>query len=237
MTKRTTTLALVAGLAIASIGSWNLLSAQQGVPSQPGTPSKPAPPTNPQPRPANPIPDPSQPQPRPADPIPGTDPKRPDQPANPPVQPPESPVRPDQPDRPADPDRPVAPGRVDRSDRYMRPFAFQSPQYEVRFNQSTTRLLTIEQRLLRTQQDMLKRLGDVRQLSGERQLTGLFDLVQEMLKQHGELTQYLIQSRTAWSGELDSPAPITPNPNLPGSQNERQDGITRPATTPSGQRR
>lgn len=231
MMNRKSILALTAGLAIVSIGSWNLLSAQQGVPSQPGTPSKPAKPSNPTPPPSNPIPDPNNPQPRPADPIPNTDPKQPDKPTNPQVQPPTSPTQPDQPVQPVDPNRPVVPVvPSNRSDRVLRPFAFQTPQVEGSFNQSTHRLLNMEQKMLRSQEDLLKRLGEVRQLSGERQMNALFDLVQQMLKEHGEMAQYLVQARTVWTGDIETAAPA-------GTPVERRDGvITRPATTPSGER-
>ncbi|MBC7771591.1 MAG: hypothetical protein H7210_03765 [Pyrinomonadaceae bacterium] len=261
MLNKTLSILLSAGLATASVGTFELMSAQPGVPSQPGTPSKPAQPSNPtprpsnpqpqpanptprpanpQPQPANPIPDPNNPQPQPSDPIPEPDPTRPGQPTNPPGQPvdpnqpnrPNQPIDPNQPNRPNQPIDPTRPGIVnpaDRNDRYQRPFAFQSPQMEVRFNQSTRRLLTMEQKLLRSQEELLKRLGEIRQLSGERQMTGLFDLVQQMLKDQGEMAQYLVQSRTAWTGDMDSPEPKS-------GLGERHDGAARPAIGPNDRR-
>ena len=56
----------------------------------------------------------------------------------------------------------------------MRPFAFQSPDFEGRFNQSTRRLALMEQRMQRSHEDLLKRLGEARQLSGERRADALF---------------------------------------------------------------
>ncbi len=148
---------------------------------QPGQPSKQPSPRNPQPRPQNP-------QPRPQDPIP--DPNNPGAPNDQPAQP---------------TDRDDAAGQTNRSPR---PFAFQSPDMEGRFNLSTRRLVQMEQRMQRSHEDLLKRLGEARQLSGERQTTALFDVIQQLLREQAELQRYLVQSRTAWTGDLDSEAPV-----------------------------
>jgi hypothetical protein len=169
-----------AGLVVTGVGTWNTLdtlfpSAQPaGTPSQPGTPSKQPRPQNPQPRPQNPQPDPQNPQPDPNS--PGEripDPERRDG------------------DRPTD------------ANRYMRPFAFDNPALEGRFNLATRRLVQMEARFQRSQEDLLRRLGEARQLSGPRQTDALFDVVQQMLRDQAELHRYLTQARTAWSGDIE----------------------------------
>lgn len=87
--------------------------------------------------------------------------------------------------------------------RYQRPFAFQSPAYESRFMESSQRLVAMEQRLARSNQDLMKRLGDARALTGERQSAALFDVVQQMLKDQSAMNQYLVRARTAWSGDIE----------------------------------
>jgi hypothetical protein len=173
-------IAVSAGMVLTGVSAWNTIDDIW----QPGQPSKQPSPGNPQPRPQNPQPRPQNPQPRPADPTP--DPNNPGAPNN-------------QPERPADRD-----DAARNANRYLRPFAFQSPDMEGRFNQSTKRLLQMEQRMQKSHEDLLKRLGEARQLSGERQTTALFDVMQQILRENAELQKYLVQSRTAWTGDLDS---------------------------------
>lgn len=177
------------GFAITSVGTWNTLETvlQSGTPSQPGQPSK-------QPSPSNPTPRPKNQQPRPQDPTPD--------PSNP-----GAPSRDRQPNVPRDRD---APGDRDArrddgagsQDRYVRPFAFQSPTTEGHFTAATRRLVQMEQRMQRSQETLLKSLGEARRLSGPRQTEALFDVIQQMLRDQAELQRYLAQSRTAWSGDI-----------------------------------
>ncbi len=101
--------------------------------------------------------------------------------------------------------------------RYERPFAFQSPNVESRFVESSHRLVALESRLTVSNQALLKRLGDVRTQSPEKQMAGLMDVVQQMLLDQAQLENYLVQARTAWSGEMpgvaaDDSAAATPAP-------------------------
>ncbi len=88
---------------------------------------------------------------------------------------------------------------------YQRPFAFQSPEMETRFNESSRRLVRMERRMTETNDRLTQRLGEIRALSGERQNAALYDLLQEMLQAQSQMQEYLVQSRTAWTGELDVP--------------------------------
>lgn len=173
----------VAGLVVTSVGTWNTLDVvlQSGTPSQPGQPAK-------QPRPSNPQPRPNTPQPRQQDPTPSPD---------------NAPNRNEQPDRPRD----TTPGdreaeRGATAGRYARPFAFQSPGAEGQFNLATRRLMQMEQRMQRSQEELLRSLGEARRLTGTRQNEALFDVLQGMLREQAELQRYLIQARTAWTGDL-----------------------------------
>jgi hypothetical protein len=98
----------------------------------------------------------------------------------------------------------AAAGRLQNQNQ--RPFTFQSPQAEVRFNQATGRIQQLEQRLEVSNTDLLRRLGEVRQLTGERQTMALLDLMQRVLQDRVQLHQYLVQSRAIWSGDMGSNA-------------------------------
>ena len=190
----------VAGLMVTSVGTWNTLDVlvQSGTPSQPGQPAKQPRPSNPQPQPRNPQPQPNNPQPRPSDPTP-------DQNDNAPGE-----------RRDNDGARDGARGRGQNnrdaersatSGRYARPFAFQSPGAEGQFNLATRRLIQMEQRMQRSQEDLLRSLGEARRLSGTRQTEALFDVIQGMMREQAELHRYLTQSRTAWTGDLSPEDP------------------------------
>lgn len=171
--------ATVIGFTVASASLWTAAEDIADLIEQPGTPSK-------QPEPKNPLPGPKNPTPRPADPTP--DPNSPGAPNNPP-------------NRPAD--KQGEKERGTNRERSIRPFAFQSPDMEGRFNQSTRRLAVMEQRMQKSNEDLLKRLGEARQLSGERQSNALMDVIQQLLKEQGELQRYLIQARIGWAGDAD----------------------------------
>jgi hypothetical protein len=49
---------------------------------------------------------------------------------------------------------------------------------------------------------MLKRLGEIRQMSPERQSGATMELLQQMLRNQAELQQYLVQARSAWTGDV-----------------------------------
>lgn len=179
-----------AGLA-AGLNGWSPAVSQSGTPAQPGTPSK-------QPGPKQPNPTPAQ------DPAP--DPNRPDR---------DQPRAPDPDDRdrqdprdtrdPRDGDLPrtpgVPPGALPRA-RSERPFAFQTPEMEAQFRESTRRLSAMESRMQRSNEELLERLGQARALSGERQTAALFDVIQQLLRDNAEMQRYLVTSRTAWTGDL-----------------------------------
>lgn len=197
--------AITAGMTLTGVSAWNTIDEVW----QPGQPSKQPSPRNPTPRPQNPQPGPQNPQPRPQNPQP--DPQNP-------IPDPNSPGAPnEQPDRPGDQnDR----QRNANGNRNLRPFAFQSPDMEGRLRLSTRRLVQMEQRMQRSQEDLLKRLGEARQLSGERQSTALFDVIQQLLKDQADMQRYLVQSRTTWTGDFDdadvdpeAPAVDEPAPN------------------------
>lgn len=87
--------------------------------------------------------------------------------------------------------------------RYPRPFAFESPEMEARFNDSSRRLLLLERRMDESNRDLMRRLGEARQLTGQAQINGLFDVMQEVLREHQQLHDYLVQARTGWSGDME----------------------------------
>jgi hypothetical protein len=197
-----------------------ILAMQQGVPSQPGTPSQPPRPANPNPAPRN----------EPTQPTPSNDPRTPAPNPNPT----------DPRDNPQNPNDAVPPGAAPRTAagaRYLRPFAFDHPGNEARFRESTQRLLTMEQRMTRSNEDLMKRLGEVRQMSAERQSGAMFEIMQQMLKNQEELQRYLIQSRTAWTGDVEVPSEdgTVPNENRAPARDGRQAGWPEEQGVPGNQ--
>ena len=171
------------------LAAWTL--AQQSVPSQqPST--QPATPPNPQ----NPTPHPQPVQPGQPSQAPHTDPA-----AIPPV-PTGTPIQPSSSGNAATSANPAAnPQALSTPTKAARPFMFQSPEAEARFAESSKRLTGMEQRLDQSNQDLLKRLGQIRSLSGERQNAALLDLLQQMLRDNVDMHRYLVQSRMTWSGD------------------------------------
>ena len=93
----------------------------------------------------------------------------------------------------------------------------------------------MEGKLTRANEDLLKRLGDVRSLPAERQNAALYDLLQQMIRDNATLHQYLVQSRTAWSGELDFPQETDPDRERrsnPTSNSDTQTPLQRSTDTP-----
>jgi hypothetical protein len=233
---RCTVVASAAGL-IATAALVGFAAPQQGQPSQGGQPSEQPRPSNPQPRPAGPgsaVPINTA----PSDPVTQV-------PIPPNTQPGQVIVQPGQ-------GGTVGVGVIHQGSgtvvtgvdsRYQRPFAFQSPAYESRFTESSHRLVAMEQRLARSNQDLMKRLGEARALTGERQTTAMFDVLQHMLRDQAAMNQYLVRSRTAWSGEIDGAVPfaedeywnagMTTQPPLPTSSvgNQIPVGASQPVPT------
>jgi hypothetical protein len=203
--------AAAAGLTLTGFSTWHALDTI--IPT--------AQPTNPQPAPSNPQPQPSNPSPRPGkqnpQPRPGQQNPQPRPGNQNPVPDPNNPGAPN--------NQPPNPAGQAVGNRALRPFAFQSPDVEGRFNLTTRRLVQMEQRMQRSHDDLLKRLGQARQLSGQRQTDALFEVIQQMLQDEADLQRYLVQSRTAWTGDVagaeGEPESGEPAPETTGSQNGR----------------
>lgn len=189
-----TRLIMCAGIGLAAI---SLALAQQGQPSQA------PPPSNPTPRPQEPTQSPRELLPPSSNPTPRQ--TNPDNRADPANQ--QDGNRTNQ-----DGSRTNAP--ANQNNRWATPFAFRNPQDEARFTQTATQLSRLEERMSRSNEAMLKRLGEIRQMSSDRQLGVTLELMQQMLQSQSELMEYLAQSRTAWSGDISpaTPANSTPRP-------------------------
>lgn len=158
-------------------------------------------PSNPSPRPANPSPQPANPSPKPADPSPQPSNPQPSNPSQPPANPQYPPINPKDRNNPNNPTS-VTPSTTTATNRMIRPFMLQNPQDEARFAEASQKLVRFEQKLDKSNQDMLKRLGEIRQLSTDRQNGATMELLQQMLRNQAELQQYLVQARTAWTGDV-----------------------------------
>jgi len=186
--------------------------------------SQPAQPSNPSPRPSNPSPRPANPSPRPSEPgSPSTTP--PSQPgATGPTSPsnPNDPASPNRANNPNNPNDPNNPNRNNQpAQRNARPFAFQNPTDEARFNDGSQKLVRMEQKFEQSNQMLLKRLGEIRQLSPERQSAQTLDLLQQILKSQSEMHQYLVSSRALWTGDIDAAGQSTDAENGSGDSYQR----------------
>lgn len=111
---------------------------------------------------------------------------------------------------PGQPGNEKTPVERDARARYARPFMFQSPQTEAKFNDHAQRLVRMEQRMEQTNKDLLRRLGEARQLTGERQSAAVLDILQQVLREREEMQKYLVFSRTGWTGEMAGTDEATP---------------------------
>lgn len=103
---------------------------------------------------------------------------------------------------------------------FVRPFEFRSPQAEQGFYRSGRDLLIAEQNLQIAEQEIERVLNEVRSSTGERQLSGMVDLLQRVVKQQKQSREYLVKLRTMFTGDVNV------NATLPGL--ERPDSA--PAT-------
>lgn len=142
-----------------------------------------------------------------------------------------------QPRRPGDRlNDPMNPNRSSM-DRWERPFSFQSPEMERRFNENSRRLVDLERRMGDQNKETLRRLGQVRQMSGPQQNAAMFDLMQQMIQDQQRLQEYLVQARTGWTGELDNTddSSLTPRRGTEPAQPTRDSQNSRnPRTSPPG---
>ncbi|MFO0830947.1 MAG: hypothetical protein U0637_03780 [Phycisphaerales bacterium] len=168
---------------------------------------------------------------RPKDPLPS--PRQPAKPATPPSQQPGQ-----QPTQPVDPNQqPIDPNQD--TSRYTGPFMFQSPQSQNNFNTRTQQLLRMEQQFETRRTDLMRRLGDARAMTGERKLDALADVLQQVILDQEQMHQYLVASRSAWTGDMtmDNQDANDPNRRMsnPNDNRNTQPGMN-PRTTPGNPR-
>lgn len=129
---------------------------------------------------------------------------------------------------------------------YIAPFTFTSPQSETGFNTRAQRLARMEDRLTQRTDELIRRLGEVRQMSPERRDDAMLDVMQQVLLDHRRLMLYLKQSRTAWTGDISTSTsatgeernmpgmnPNNPNNNTPGTNSSNP---TNPGNNPRSPR-
>lgn len=194
-------------------------------PNPPGNPSTPNPtqPTNPN--------QPNQPQ----------NPNQPNNPNQPRPNDPNQPNNPEQPNQPIDPNRPgqIDPNRPGTGEeqtllnRRQRLFRLQDDQAIGQLNEFGQRLVRFETRMRENNEQMLRRLGQARQLQGDRRFDAMAVLLQDMLQEQALLNQYLADLRMSITGDLGDPNdPNNPlfNPSLDPTRVQSPD---RPGTNPA----
>jgi hypothetical protein len=76
---------------------------------------------------------------------------------------------------------------------------------------------------------LISKLAEARQATGEKQNQAILDVLDMLVRDHGEMHRYLVQSRTAWSGDID----VTGTPgSMPGGENRPQTRIPEDDTNP-----
>lgn len=167
-----------------------------------------------QPRPTNPEPRPTNPPPKPSIPTPNSTPQSPPDPNI------TNPNR-----NQSDPANPASASGV----RNASPFMLAAADGQPRFAENARQLIALEAALERSRVDILRRLGEARQLPAERQTAALMDVVQQMLLNQEHMQSYLVRARSAWSGDIEGTPSTTPlpDPTTP----------TTPPSTPSTPRR
>lgn len=178
-------------------------------------------PVNPPARPLNPQPTPTSPPAHPTNPQPNTVPQSPPDPnlTNPQNT---NPTNTNPQINPADLNNPaiVDPALV----RNGSPFAFVAADGHSRFNENARQLVNWENTLEKNRQDLLRRLGEARQLPPEKQTAALMDLMQQVLMSQEQLQKYLVRARSTWTGDIEMNSPSVTHP-LPPTQ------TTQPATS------
>lgn len=82
-----------------------------------------------------------------------------------------------------------------------RAFALDDPRREAEFNRNIERLVGQERELLQRNQDLLRRLGDARAMSGDQRVDALAAVIQETLLEQERVLRYLADARGAWAGD------------------------------------
>lgn len=84
----------------------------------------------------------------------------------------------------------------------QRLFALSNPAAEAQLTQAGQKLVRIEQQFTTANQQLLKQLGQARQLTGDRRSEAMGEIMQSMLLQQQQLQQYLVDLRTSVTGDL-----------------------------------
>lgn len=113
--------------------------------------------------------------------------------------------------------------------RNPRPFSLQNPTDEARFSEGSKRLVRLEEKMAKTNLDLLKRLSDVRQLSPDKQSAATMDLLQKILKSQTETQRYLVYSRSMWTGDVQGGQPQDGNGGMNGLPSDGQNNPANPA--------
>ncbi len=121
--------------------------------------------------------------------------------------------------RPGDPDQtPLErPSDITPLNRGNNPrfFSFADQNLEGQFRESAGRLASLERAMTERNQRLVQQLGDVRRLPADRQNAAVLDLLQDILQENAQLQQYLAQSRTLFTGDLNDATTSRPGTNQP----------------------
>lgn len=107
------------------------------------------------------------------------------------------------------------------SQRFKSPFAVDSNIDARDWNRRVSTLTDAERRLESANADRLRRLGEVRGMSGERQSQALVELLQDVLRDQAQMQAYFRDSRMLWSG--DNSTQVTQRTDNQPNQNDRMD--------------
>jgi TolA-binding protein len=125
--------------------------------------------------------------------------------------------------------RPTTPRLGGGSDERL--FALEGAGAERKVEQLATRLSAIERQMEQTNQQLSQKVNQFNTLQGEQKVDAIAQCVQQIVNEHEQLHTYLVEIRTALTGEAGSEGVIPGREVRPG-QPDRPGEPNRPGDTP-----
>jgi hypothetical protein len=159
---------------------------------------------------------------------------QPENPMNPATPSSPSPSRPSQPSNPTYPPGVINPNQPTRSPSDLsqgrRLFMIETDQ-ENRLRDFGQRMSRMETQMMETNDRLTRDLSDIRTLDTEQKVDKLTSVLQAIVNEHRQLHDYLVETRTALTGQLTGLTPAVPGSTTPGLSPSTTPGVS-PTTTP-----
>lgn len=127
--------------------------------------------------------------------------------------------------------RPMTPPRMGGgSDERL--FALEGAGAERQVQQLATRLSSIEKQMQQTNQQLSQKVNQFNTLQDEQKVDAIGQCVRQIVNEHEQLHTYLVELRTALTGEAGSEGVIPGRETRPGETPTRPGETPRPSTPP-----